>query len=158
MAITQAKKANKAGKAAKATSKTVIIDAANAPVGRVAARVAKQALSGDNVVITNIDAAVISGNPVRITEGFRGRRGIQQKSNPEHSPKWPRRADFLFKKMLTGMLPKRSSRSAEAMHRVKAYYGVPAEFEGKPSEKMAKPLSCRSMTLGKLCEELGFNK
>jgi len=134
----------------------VIIDATGAVVGRLSATVAKKILAGEEVIITNIEKAVFSGDPVKIAARYLDKRGIQNKSNPEHSPKWPRRADYLFKKIISGMLPKRSSRSAAALKRLRAYYGVPKELEGKPAEKHAKKLACRTLSMEELSARLGF--
>lgn len=134
----------------------LVIDATGAPVGRLAARVAKQALSGATIDIVNIDLCVITGNPEKIVAKYAGRRHMTQKANPEHAAKWPRRPDYLFKVILRGMLPKRTSRSQEALSRTMAHIGTPEKFKGL-AEKFAKEPS-EGITLIAVCRALGWNK
>jgi large subunit ribosomal protein L13 len=141
-----------AGKAAKA----LVIDAEGAPIGRVCAWCAKQAINGATIDVVNIDTCVITGNPEKIVAVYAGRRHMTQKANPEHAAKWPRRPDLLFKTILKGMLPKRTSRGKVALSHVKAYLGVPAQFAGK-AEKFKKDPST-GITLMEICRALGWNK
>jgi len=134
----------------------LVIDATGAPVGRLCARVAKQALGGATIDIVNIDLCVITGNPEKIVARYAGRRHMTQKANPEHAAKWPRRPDYLFKVILRGMLPKRTSRSQEALSRTMAHIGVPEKFAGK-AEKFVKEPS-EGITLIAICRALGWNK
>lgn len=114
----------------------MIIDAKNAIVGRLSAIVAKKALQGEDIVIVNSEYAVISGDPLKTREKYYKRRGMTQKANPENASKWPKRADMLLKRIIKGMLPKHSERGKDAARKIKAFLGVPAEFEGK-AEKFA---------------------
>ena len=115
---------------------------------------------GEEVVVVNIEKTVISGNPKRIVEVYEGRRSIQNKSNPTHSPKWPRRPDYLFKRIMQGMVPK--TRKGEiVLKKFQAHIGVPAEFAEKAkkaetTKKLASNLLCRSITLGEVCAQLGW--
>lgn len=137
----------------------LVIDGTDAIVGRVCSFCAAKLLSGEEIAVVNVEKTVISGNPIRITQRYRDKRNIQNKANPENSPKWPRRPDFLFKKILSGMLPKHSSRSAKALRIFKAYVGVPKQFQGKQFQefpKKSKDLTCSFMTMGELSKRLGW--
>ena len=135
----------------------LLIDATGAPAGRLAAFVAKQALCGAAIDIVNVDLAVITGNPDRIVEKYAARRHMTQKANPEHAAKWPRRPDYLFKVILKGMLPKRTSRSKDALSRTMAHIGAPEKLSERKAEKFAKK-QAHGMTLMELCRALGLNK
>ena len=146
-------------KQAKKTAKpaALVIDAAGAPVGRVCAYCAKQALNGAKVDIVNVELSVITGNPEGVVEKYARRRHMTQKANPENAAKWPRRPDFLFKTILKGMLPKRTSRTKDALSRTRAHLGVPAGLE--KAEKFAKERQASTgITLMELCRALGWNR
>ncbi len=135
---------------------TMIIDATGAILGRLTAQVAKAALEGQNVVIVNSEKIVISGDPVMTVAKYKGRRGMQDKADPEKGPKWPKRPDYLYKRILRGMLPKHSARGKAALSRVKAYLGVPAEYAGKakPFAFTSAQLTCRYISLQELCAKI----
>jgi len=138
----------------------LLIDADGAVAGRLAAFVAKKALSGETVVIVNAEKAVISGNPKRVTLKYFNKRSVQNKANPEKSMKTPRRPDLFLKKMIAGMLPK-SPRGAKAEKSVKAFLGVPREYENQKASKpvkTAEKLGASFITLKQLCANLGWNK
>ena len=134
----------------------MIIDATGAIVGRLATVIAKSALEGQDVVVVNVEKAVISGDPVKTVLKYKGRRGMQNKANPDLSPKWSRRADYLFKRILQGMMPKHSARGKASLQRVRAYMGVPDAYAGKakPYAFTAAQLTCRYMTLEELCKKI----
>ena len=64
---------------------TLIIDATNSVVGRLAAFTAKTAIKGDTVEVYNSQKAVFTGKPVNLFEVYRKRRTQQNKANPDHS-------------------------------------------------------------------------
>lgn len=136
----------------------MIIDASNAVAGRLAAYAAKRLLEGEQVVIVNAEKAVISGDEEEITLVYRKRRGMTQKANPEHAMKWPRRPDFLLKRIIKGMLPKRSNRKTTALKALRVYVGKPASVTGTPvtpiktSDKLARGF----VSIEKICANLGW--
>lgn len=134
----------------------MMIDATNAIVGRLAAVTAKAALEGQDVVLVNIEKAVISGDPEHVVAKYKGRRGMQNKANPDHSPKWPRRADYLFKRIVGGMVPKHSARGKAALSKIRAYVSVPEAAKGKAQTftHTADKLNCRFISLEELCTKL----
>ncbi|GEM_PF-554428 len=133
-----------------------IFDAAGAVVGRLSAMVVKKLLQGKRIVILNADKAVMSGDPKGVVDRYRAKRGMQNKSNPEHSPKWPRRPDFLYKKIVSGMVPRKPSGRA-AFKNLRIHIGVPSEYAGKPVQQYAlKSNFIKSITLGEICERLGW--
>ncbi len=137
----------------------MIFDANGAIAGRLATIAAKTLLKGEDVVVINAEKAVISGDPAKVTQVYRARREMRMMANPEKSAKWPRRPDALLKKIVSGMLPKHSSRGAKALKKFRAYIGVPKEFESQktePLKKASSALSIKSISLEKLCAELGW--
>ena len=143
------------------TNEKTVLDADKAIAGRLAAYTAKKLLEGHEVVIVNSGKAVFSGNPKKIVERYSGKRGIQQKSNPDKSPKFPRRPDLFLKKVVFGMLPtsRRSTRKA-CMSRLRCYLGVPKQFQGKAEKKVktADEWSHKPVSIEKVCLDLGWQK
>jgi large subunit ribosomal protein L13 len=68
----------------------IAIDGTNAILGRLASRVAKKLIEGNEVVLVNAEKIVISGNPKSITDDYLVRKSLKDKSDPEKSPKWPK--------------------------------------------------------------------
>ncbi len=137
----------------------MIVDATGAIAGKLAAFCAKRALLKESVIIVNGEKAIISGDPVRIVSVYKKRRGMINKSNPEHAAKWPRRPDLFLKKIIKGMLPK-ERRGKEAASRIKVFMGVPEKYEGK-AEKFpitSKHLYSKFISVGDICKSLGWNK
>lgn len=139
----------------------IILNGENAIVGRLATITAKYLVKGEEVAVINIEKATISGDPDKVVEVYRKRRGIQNKANPEESTKWPRRPDFLFKRIIQGMLPK-NTRGEKLLKNLKAHMGVPKELADKASKaeapkKQANTLMSKSITLEEICKRLGWH-
>jgi large subunit ribosomal protein L13 len=134
-----------------------VFEGKGAVVGRLASHVAKLTLKGESAVVLNVEQAVITGDPVMVVKKYAGRRGITNKADPEHAAKWPKRPDYLFKKIVTGMLPKHSARSKAALSLLRAYVSVPKEYaaHSKIDSKTAhKKIAGRFITLQDLCRQL----
>jgi large subunit ribosomal protein L13 len=133
----------------------VTIDAKDAVVGRLGARVAKLLLAGEQVEIVNADKAVMVGSLAVAREKYQSRRLQQNKRTPEDSPVWPRRPHLLLRRMIRGMLPHKSQRGRDAYARLKvALSGV----EGTKTSKISEASSETKhgiFTLSDLCVALG---
>lgn len=135
----------------------VVIDAKGAVVGRLSASVAKRLLEHESVVIVNAEKAVISGHPREVVDIYRRRREMTDKANPELGAKWPRRPDFLLRRIIRGMLPKRAYRQSEALKRLRVHMGQPAGIDDAQAfANQSKDLSNRFIELGQVCAELGW--
>lgn len=106
----------------------VVIDAKDSILGRLASKVAKQLLNGDNIVVINADKAIISGSKNSLVSRYKTRLNLQDKANPEHSPYWPRRPDMLVKRIIRGMLPYGKPTGRKVYKNLRVYMGVPEEF------------------------------
>ncbi|MBS3065336.1 MAG: 50S ribosomal protein L13 [DPANN group archaeon] len=109
-----------------------VIDATNLVLGRMATRVAKLALTGEEVAIINCEKAVISGSQNAIVARYKAR---EVRATPFKGPRRRRHPERIVKRAVRGMLPTgkwtEQSRGRLALGRVKCYVGVPKEFEGK---------------------------
>jgi len=138
-----------------------IIDAEDLILGRLSAHIAKNLLKGEKIVVVNAEKIVISGKMDKIVEKYYGRRQMQDKANPEHSPHWPRRPDLLVKRIIRGMLPFDSPRGKNAFRNLKVYTGIPGEFKetskGAYEDMNKSKLNTKYITIQELCERLGYS-
>jgi len=112
------------------------IDAKDAPLGRVASYVAKEALKGEEVKVFNCSEAIITGRFEKIKSDFqikRSRVGQSQKG-----PKHPATSEKIVKRAIRGMLPNfRVGRGREAFKKILCYSSTPKEFEEVKKESFA---------------------
>ncbi len=136
------------------------IDAKNAVLGRLSSEVAKYLLEGHAVNIVNCEKAIISGKKHSILKEYREIQQIHTATNPRKGPFHPKRPDRLVRRTVRGMLPMKKSRGKAAHHRLMTYIGIPKEFVGqeiiKPKHADADKLNCKSITIGDLCKEFGW--
>ena len=137
----------------------IIIDGTGKIFGRVASRVAKLALNGEEVAVINVEKMVITGEPNLIKEKYVQRRNLQNKADPEKSPKWPRLPHLFAKKLIKGMLPRKKARGREALKRIKFYIGNPLGLEANEDMSafdVSKSNAKRYITIGDLCRFFGW--
>ena len=110
-----------------------IFDAKDAVLGRLASKVAKAALLGDEVVVVNCEFAVISGSRYSLQDKWVARKDMGQ---PIHGPFFPRVSDRFVRRTIRGMLPFRQAKGQDAFRRVECYLGVPEEFKNTTLERI----------------------
>lgn len=137
----------------------VMIDAKDAIVGRLGARVAKLLLSGQNVEIINPEMALMRGSLSAAKEKYLSRRHQKDKRTPENSPHWPRAPHLFLRRMIRGMLPFGSSRRGrEAYHRLKVYAVVPQGAKPQRIPEAESGGMHGTYSIGELSEALGYSK
>ncbi|WP_340817677.1 50S ribosomal protein L13 [Methanolobus sp. WCC4] len=134
-----------------------IIDAEGLIMGRLASTVATKLLAGEEIDIINAEKAVISGSKYTTMREY---DATLKRGKPEFGPYFPKRPDRILKRTVRGMLPYKRARGRDAMSRLKVHVGVPAEFEGKESVKIAEAnmdrlSSNKYLKLGDLSKKLG---
>ena len=140
----------------------IVVNAQNQVAGRIAARVAKLLLSGEEVAIVNSEQAVVSGKLQYAVDQMTSRRSQQNKRDPNEGPKYPRLPHLYMKRIVRGMLPKKSARGRDALKKLRCYVGVPEGMDiaaaAKPFEKANKPAGAmqKSTTIGAVCEAFGW--
>jgi large subunit ribosomal protein L13 len=136
-----------------------IIDAKGLVAGRLASKIAKELLKGENIVVVNAAQAIVSGKLENEIKRLNSLKRQKSKQNPEHSPKYPRIPHLLFKRMVRGMLPKKSLRGRQALRRLRAYSQVPQEnidiAKAERYEEFAKQ-PAKFTTLGEICAAYGW--
>jgi len=133
-----------------------VIDGTNLIMGRLCARVSKDLLKGEQVTITNPDKIIISGGIDFVAAKYTQRRDMQNKATPEHTPKWPRPPNMLLRKIMSGMMPKKTSRGRQALKRLRiTQAGMSVEGASTIKEIDGSHLT-RSTTLGAVCKRIGW--
>lgn len=138
---------------------TMIIDGEGLVLGRLASKVSKKLLEGENITVLNAEKIVISGTKEWAYIKYKQRIDRASISNPRRmGPKYPRRPDDIFRRTVRGMLPYKRSKGREAFKTLRVYVGVPSEFEGQetlqPPETQPRHFK-KSVELGKISRLLG---
>ncbi len=133
----------------------MILDAKGAILGRLAARAAKSALGGEEVMVVNAEKAIISGDPDKTLEKYQKRRNLGNKYN---GPFQPRAPDKMVRRAIRGMLGKKKAKGREALKRVKVFVGQPEEMKGdlKKPKKTKQDLECDYTDLKTLSKRMGW--
>ena len=130
-----------------------IIDATDAPIGRLSSRVAKMLLNGEEVFIVNAEKAIINGSKEEIIERYKKKREIG--GTKRKGPYFPRMPHMILKRTVRGMLPYQKPKGRKAYKRLKVFIGVPPEINEEEIEKIEFKKSISYITLKELSEYLG---
>jgi large subunit ribosomal protein L13 len=106
----------------------MIVDVKGLVAGRVATKVAKAIINGEQVTVLNAQEAVVVGNTESIMEKYKRRVDAAVKSNPNFGPKYSRVPDRLFRRMVRNMLPTNKTAKDRIIKRLDVYNEVPKEF------------------------------
>ena len=131
----------------------MIIDAKDLIMGRVATYAAKQALLGQEVIIINVEQAVISGSKENVLAKYLWRDNLGEPFKGPFMPKVPMK---FFKRVIRGMISYKKERGRLAFKRIKCYPGNPMNVQGISLEK-AKYTKLKKgsyITVGELCKYL----
>jgi len=143
--------------------KVLVVDGSGHILGRLASIIAKKLLEDPEleIVVVNVEKIVVSGKPSEVVKWYK-QTILPVKSHHKHKwrPKRPRSPIRLFKKTVWGMLPKHNKRGKNAYRRLKAYIGVPEEFQGKEMVRFkdadASRLARDYVELARIARELGW--
>jgi large subunit ribosomal protein L13 len=143
-------------------SEPAIIDASGLIAGRLSSMVAKRLLKGESIIIVNAEKAVFSGRRESRVKEAKQFKKVVGRANPVRGPRHSSRPDDFLREIIRGMLPRDKPKGREAYRRLKVFISIPREFSNKQfetiSEASAEKLRCGYISLGKICEELGWRK
>ena len=127
-------------------------------LGRLAARVAKDALLGEEVKVVNCEKIVISGSKEINFARAKQKRG--RYGHPHRSQTHSRLPDRWVRRSIRGMLPWKQARGKEAYKQIMCYNGVPEEFAGNDlialTDSSQKKLpNLKYVTIGEICRHIG---
>jgi large subunit ribosomal protein L13 len=135
----------------------LVIDGTNMVFGRLASQLAKKLMLGEEVHLINAEKMVIRGNPAQISGRYAVKRRLKNKGTPEHSPVWSRVPHTLVKRMIRGMLPRKTTRGKDALHRLKVYTGNPKNLkENLKLENATFDGISKHITVHELCRSIGY--
>ena len=106
----------------------IIVDVKDMVAGRVASKIAKMIINGENVTVVNAQDVVVVGTPAGIMEKYERRVNAAVKSNPHYGPKYARIPDRMFRRMVRNMLPTQKSVKERIIKRLMVYNAVPVEL------------------------------
>lgn len=139
----------------------VVIDASNQILGRLASKVAKLLLEGNEVIVVNVEKAVLSGEPTMIIEAYKKLFEVSNFRDLEKQGiRRPRTPVNLFKRTVRGMLPYKKPRGREALKRLRVHLGVPEGLEKTTfirfDDSDASKLPRKYITLEELARQMGW--
>jgi large subunit ribosomal protein L13 len=134
-----------------------VIDAKGHIFGRLASNIAERILDGEEIVVLNAEAIIITGPKEMVFAEFKEKvdRGQIRKG-----PYYPRRADLLFKRAVRGMIPWTSTSGREAYRRIHVFVGSPEQFQDVEKQTVEEAMRLRTgkyTTLGAVAKFLGSN-
>lgn len=104
----------------------MIIDAKNMILGRLATKIAKLALLGEDIIVVNSGLAVISGSRVYNIIKLKQK---QDRGTHVKGPFYPRSSDLILKRVVRGMLPFKNARGRDAYKRIKCFSSMPKSID-----------------------------
>ena len=142
------------------TSKpAAVVNADGLILGRMASKVAKRLLTGEEIVIVNAEKAVMSGrkrSKVAEAKEFLAVGGVNR--GPFHY----RRPDRIVRKTVGGMIPSKKPKGKQAYKRLRVFMGIPDDLKSSKMETVpeaqAKKLTCPYFTVGDLAKNIGWNQ
>jgi large subunit ribosomal protein L13 len=130
----------------------MIINGDGLIMGRLAMKIAKMLLSGEDVTVINCEKIIITGNPDSILERYSEKRA---RGDPNKGPFYPRYPVQFFKRVVRGMLPKKKARGRDALRKLEVYIGNPDNLTGEKIGKSIDDIKCKYITVRGLCKALG---
>ncbi|XP_058124342.1 large ribosomal subunit protein uL13 [Anopheles ziemanni] len=125
--------------------KPILIDGRGHLVGRLASVIAKQLLSGRSVVVVRCEDLQLSGhffrNKIKFLAYLRKRCNV----NPARGPFHFRAPSRMLWKAVRGMVPHKTKRGQDALHRLKVYEGIPQPYDRQ--KRLVVPIALRKLCL-----------
>ncbi len=136
-----------------------VINADGLILGRMASRIAKKLLNGEEVIIVNAEKSVLSGKrKSKVAEA----KQFLEVGAPERGPFHYRRPDRIMSKTVRGMLPIKQPKGKTAYKRLKVFMGVPDELKDHKMDTIADAQAAKlkgpHLTLAELAKEIGWNQ
>ena len=126
------------------------MDAAYAPLGRIAIHAAKQTLLGRSVIIVNCSEALISGRREDILAKYqkaRARGGSSMKG-----PHFPKNPERIMKRTIRGMLRYKRGRGGTAFKNVICFNETPSEYAETKKISFPKKFKVKTINLKELSQ------
>ncbi|KAI7964354.1 hypothetical protein MJO29_004781, partial [Puccinia striiformis f. sp. tritici] len=133
-------------KMSKMSSSPIVIDGKGHLLGRLASIIAKQAISGQKVVVVRCEEINVSGSFFRLKLRWADHMHKRHLVNPKKSGPFHHRAPSrILYKAIRGMMPHKTARGAAGLQRIKLFEGMPPPYDRK--KKMVVPQALRVLRL-----------
>lgn len=134
-----------------------VVDAQQATLGRLATRVAKYLLKGDEVHVINSEKAIVSGKKEMIREEYSQKRKV---GTYRKGPFYHRSPDRIVKRTIRGMIPYQKPRGRAAYKRLRCHVGIPEELKEEKAEvfEEANKNHVNYYTVERISQVLGAKK
>ena len=131
-----------------------VYDGENKILGRLASQITQDLLDGEEVRVVNAEKIFVTGRKKELYQIYKEKR---ERGKQRKGPYYPRRPERIFKRTVRGMLPYQQPRGRKAFKRLRAYIGVPSEFEGKDSvgDELKDSEGKVGLSLGDISKHLG---
>ena len=149
---------------------TLVYDATDRILGRLASIVAKQLISArkegreQRVIIYNAEHAVVSGPRTRVLANYDGKYKL---NHARKGPFYPRMPDQILKRTVRGMLPyQKNSSGRGALRDLRVMIGKPSNLSGDElpdghawgeTGPIDRPLPLKFVRLGEISSSLGVD-
>lgn len=135
----------------------MIVDGKDLILGRLATKVAKAALLGEQVQVVNSEHVMMTGTKKTIFAKYKRFRAMGE---PFNGPFIPRLPDRFVRRSIKRMLPMEKSRGREVYKNIMCYLGVPEEFKGKEmvtfeEAKISKVPNLKYISVKEICKFMG---
>ncbi len=133
--------------------KTIVIDATDTILGRLASHVAKQALLGKEVIIINCESVLLTGRKRMIIDEYKELvyRGGHSLKGPFHIKRSPER---IVKRTIRGMLDHKRGRGSLALSRIMCYNSIPEKYASEKAITLKHNTSRNTYKMKELVKEL----
>ena len=153
-----------------AEAATLVYDATDKILGRLASLVAKQLISArkagheQRVIIYNAEHAVVSGPKTRVLANYDTKYKL---NHARKGPFYPRMPDQILKRTVRGMLPyQKNSSGRAALRDLRVLIGKPSNLSGEElpdrhawgdSRPIDRPVPFKFVRLGEISSSLGVD-
>lgn len=134
----------------------IVIDGKDLILGRIATKVAKLALKGEEVSIINCEDVVIVGKKSAVIARYKQKAA---RGTPSTGPFIHRGPDRIVRRSIRGMIPYKTPEGIKAFRRVMCYVGNPNNLSSKNPEDIKAnindTLNINYITVGAISKQLG---
>lgn len=131
-----------------------VIDGENSTLGRLASFVAKEALSGNELVVINSEKVLMSGRTEDNVMDHKAKRALNT-IKPRKGPFFSKDPEKMVKRTIRGMLPDfRKGRGKVAWKKIKCYVGMPEEFKNEKIIKLKLKIPNKYATMAEISRKL----
>ena len=135
-----------------ADASTLVFDAKDKVLGRLASHVASELLTArkaggqKRVIIVNAERAIVTGAKTAVFSKYDHKYKL---NHPRKGPFFPRMPDMILKRTVRGMLPHKTAKGQAALERIKVFEGIPAPYDKvSPRPQARHCLRCRRQGWG----------